>query len=213
MSLEASNVVDTVKGMLQQLREHVDICVANNVAHATTTSNKWRSSAEHINSVARALVVILLQGGEASGSAKRFNAVQVVQNALTTMEGMNLVFSTDSRKKALKNAVDALRETLTAVKEADRFSVNQPGYQHPVTTTTTSSKPVQSTPCVPSGQVSEGKMGTNIKPTNFLTFSSAESSASVRLGVHGSCALCGASRPSGSTVCGSCGKASNIIIS
>jgi len=56
-------------------------------------------------------------------------------------------------------------------------------------------------------------MGKNIKPTNMLTFSSAESSASARLGVSGKCATCGAARDASSKFCTACGKASNIVFS
>lgn len=54
-------------------------------------------------------------------------------------------------------------------------------------------------------------LGKGIKPSSFLTFSSAESSASARLGVAGKCALCGAHREVASAKCNSCGKSSNIV--
>jgi hypothetical protein len=52
-------------------------------------------------------------------------------------------------------------------------------------------------PAPPPGTVEEFpvlKKGTSIKPSTFLTFSSAESSASARLGVGGYCAVCSAPR-------------------
>ena len=51
----------------------------------------------------------------------------------------------------------------------------------------------------------------NIKPVNKMTFSSAESSASARLGVAGKCSVCNAHREPGTAFCTSCGKNSNII--
>jgi hypothetical protein len=57
----------------------------------------------------------------------------------------------------------------------------------------------------------DGGISRNIKPVNKMTFSSAESSASARLGVTGKCAVCGAHREVGSNFCGSCGKNANIV--
>jgi len=51
----------------------------------------------------------------------------------------------------------------------------------------------------------------NIKPVNKMTFSSAESSASARLGIAGKCAVCNAPRDVGTNFCGACGKNSNIV--
>lgn len=51
----------------------------------------------------------------------------------------------------------------------------------------------------------------NIKPVNKMTFSSAEGSASARLGMAGKCATCGAHRDVGTNFCPQCGKNSNII--
>lgn len=51
----------------------------------------------------------------------------------------------------------------------------------------------------------------NIKPRNMMTFSSAESSASARLGVAGKCAACGAHRDVGGAFCTNCGKNANIV--
>jgi len=180
---------------------------------------------------------------DAGAVATRASAVTTLNAAADTLANMSLVFHTDTRWKMLKKAREALREcqkTVGAVGASEgkdnpaQYKLGQrDGTASSTTHSGMSNRDILNAPMPviqkgvidfnPSGGNDLKKnedgtfekpyMGKNIKPTNMLTFSSAESSASARLGVSGKCATCGAARDASSKFCTACGKASNIVFS
>eukprot|EP01103_Thecamoeba_quadrilineata_P006519 TRINITY_DN16247_c0_g1_i1.p1 TRINITY_DN16247_c0_g1~~TRINITY_DN16247_c0_g1_i1.p1 ORF type:complete len:245 (-),score=37.56 TRINITY_DN16247_c0_g1_i1:44-733(-) len=222
----------TVSGILEMIQKQVDIAVKNNVAHATASTNAWRDSIGMIESSSKALSVLLLQLANAPTALQTSNGQSIIQNASHALESMELVFKTDSRTMALKKARTAIKSVLEEVNQILKQPASSPrGYNPPSQKASASDLLKQPLPNVQKGTTTfnragsgkdvelnddgtfeRPKMGTNIKPTQHMTFSSAESSASARLGVTGRCVSCNASRnASDGAICPSCGKNSNIV--
>merc|ERR1719171_838246 len=125
------SVSDTIPKMLSELQNHCKLCVDNNVKHATTTSNAWRSSAEHIDRVCKCLNLLLMQAGasnlEVANMLQRHNAGSIVNTCLNQMQSMQLVFDTPSRQKLLKAAIAGIKELDTGVKEGLKHVVKGGG--------------------------------------------------------------------------------------
>lgn len=241
MSVPTTEQTQNCENLLKLLQQQVSIAVDNNLAHASVSTNNWRDAITMIQSNAKSLQLFVeqLQGyssTDAGGILKRTNASSIVQSAITSIGSMKLIFDTPARQLLLKKANTALKECQEVINKTASSSNSSSSSSSSYSSSTNSSGNMsaadllkQPMPKVEKASVQfdpnnmrtgltavggpdgNSYMGQNVKPKNFMTFSSAESSASARLGVSGKCSTCSGPREAGQPFCPHCGKNTNII--
>lgn len=219
MSVAVETVDSNLKSMLHHLNEHVQSCVKNNVAHATSTTNAWRESITQVATAASGLSLLAFQAYAGNQSIpnilKQINASSMLANMETTLTNMKLVFDTPARQKLLREALAAVKDCRAQITQLESKPSGPAPAAAPAAPLKIQHQPLPKREPLPPGTKEEFpvlKKGTSIKPTTFLTFSSAESSASARLGVGGYCAMCNAPRTPDTKFCPSCGQNCNILL-
>lgn len=238
--MSSTEQTENVREMFAFLAKQAQQAVENNLAHATATTNAWRDACEMLPKTAGSLDTLLLQlGGSAGPIVSRVNGVATVNTALSQLRDMKLVFDSPTRQMLLKKAITGLTNLQASLAklpasgaEWGANSAAAPAAKAGGSASSSSSAGLTGSALLNSpmphieratvvfdpanmrtGAVANPGDGINrnIKPRNMMTFSSAESSASARLGVAGKCAACGAHRDVGGAFCTNCGKNANIV--
>lgn len=187
-----------------------------------------------IPKTAGSLDTLLLQLGSKGGEiVHTVGGVATVKEAIGQLSGMKLVFDSPARQMLLKKALTSLNNldaTLAKSASGGQFGAAGSSSSSAGAGAASSSSGLKGAALLNSpmphieratvvfdpanmrtGPAHNDGVNHNIKPVNKMTFSSAESSASARLGVAGKCSVCNAHREPGTAFCSSCGKNSNIV--